>query len=92
MKFVFAEPLCSVTRKQLWCVVTVRQCCASLLVGVPGSPRVALSGGRGTDALLRTLLTLISLSTREPLKVDFMEEKKWVLLLLSSYLGLVLNV
>ncbi|BBG93786.1 ribosomal protein S27 [Prunus dulcis] len=49
----------------------------SLLVGVPGSPRVALSGGRGTDALPRTLLTLISLSTREPLKVDFMEEKKW---------------
>ncbi|RXH71661.1 hypothetical protein DVH24_025162 [Malus domestica] len=50
VKTICAEQPCSVTRKQLWCVGTARQCCASLLEAEPGSPRVALSEERGTDA------------------------------------------
>lgn len=47
---ICAVPLCLATLKQLWCAETVRRFCASQLVGVPGSRRAALSGGRETDA------------------------------------------
>ncbi|RXH79955.1 hypothetical protein DVH24_041102 [Malus domestica] len=60
MKIICAEPPCSVTHKQLWCAVTARRCCASLLEDVPGSPKVAPSEERETDALAFIAFTFIS--------------------------------
>ncbi|KAG6536431.1 hypothetical protein ZIOFF_001487 [Zingiber officinale] len=42
----FAEPLCSATLRQSWCVAIARPCSASRPAGVPGSQRAAPSDGR----------------------------------------------
>nr|GMD57285.1 hypothetical protein TEA_001105 [Ipomoea batatas] len=49
LKMSSAKAALTFTRRQLWCVGTARQCCASRLVGVPGSLRDALSGERVTN-------------------------------------------